>query len=1260
CPSCGTGAVYVYDRAGPGAPWESAGFIPNPAPSYGLFGQSIAISGDRIAIGAPGESFGFADQGVVLLYDYDGGLDNWTETTTLGAGGAGSYQFGWSIDYAPDGTLAIGAPGIDGGVPQNEGQVFVYDGTVTQIDPLVVPTAGVGAELGASVSIDARPGGGHRLAVGAPGNAAGEGLYRVLDDTGGGFVSVDAGTGPAGNRMGQTVVVDGDRVAYNNGTGNANVRSTSDGGATWTTELIASIPRGSYSPASNLQFALEGGTFAVGQPNLNQVQIFRYDGVDWGGALALGGGVDRLLPTGADGDDRAGWSVALDGGSLVAGAPGDDWSGDGFPDAGAVYTADIPVVATFSGTSAGDATAWNDPTNWDVGRVPGPNDTAILPSSVGTVNVVGATPSVSRLITSTGGLVLATGGRLSVIGSPDGPSEIRDGIVRVNLDGGLELVSDLVIDADGILATSYDDLAPVQIDITGTDVEISGNGTIQNDGGIRYSGAGTFTLDDPNMNWSAGPSSLLRADDGTINLSPAAFDWSQGTVSIGAGARVAFDAPVVQGGLGVLEIDVDGAPTDPANFGVIEAAEYGPNGTLRVVLAAPASSGEVYPVIECSSFCNEAEAFDSIDFDPPTVELQPTLIDDAGSVAGIGLVQIDAKLTSPQAIIDAGFGTAIDVFGDTAIVGYDDGPTARAEVLTRDPGTGDWTVEQSLFVGATDINDVAINDQYAVVAAADGVSRYVWDGSSYGTPSFRPVDVPAVDVEGQYLLYVLAGTQAQVVDQTVGSIAEFGDAPGGLTSFGDAVAFVDGYAPGSGQVAIGSPADDTVVVLDAGVGVGGLGNPTTLTGPEGPSNSFGASLAATDGRIAVGEPNNSTTDLDAGAVWVYDASTLTAPDRLEPDSVGDPGYDFGTDVAIVDDRIVAGAPGANPTASQIRDGLAYAFEFDGSDWSQTEQYQAVDLYDGDEFGAAVGLATDHVLIGAPGDANAKGPDAGAVYWYEFAAAPEPPDPADNPTFAKFEFEASSDPTVAVSGTGISTASVSRDIVSGREQNDGSVASTALGSIDVDAPVGTGVESSPIASLTLDETVLAAVDGTSPLDRIPLTDIELRVPITGTSPQEFGGWEYLLERIARARPGDAAAQALVLRPVQNILFGEVKSFDEVAELRLDQLSVAGTPIASLPIASLVLGSTPIASLPIASLEVDGSPVDGWCDAIAAVGSDVACGPGEVVDPVSTTLVELALVGVPIASLPIASLPIASLPIASLAPDGTPIASLPIAS
>ncbi len=71
------------------------------------YGTSVAIDGNRIVVGAPYDNEGGSDSGSVYLYEWDG--TRWQETKIPGFLGSGA-RFGWSVAVSGQ-TLAVGAPG---------------------------------------------------------------------------------------------------------------------------------------------------------------------------------------------------------------------------------------------------------------------------------------------------------------------------------------------------------------------------------------------------------------------------------------------------------------------------------------------------------------------------------------------------------------------------------------------------------------------------------------------------------------------------------------------------------------------------------------------------------------------------------------------------------------------------------------------------------------------------------------------------------------------------------------------------------------------------------------------------------------------------------------------------------------------------------------------------------------------------------------------------------------------------------------------
>ncbi|HEX6737417.1 MAG TPA: hypothetical protein VF310_03990, partial [Vicinamibacteria bacterium] len=95
------GAVWVYTRDGAG--WALQQRIANPRSVGDNFGTSVAIAGDVLAVGAPGDSVGF-NTGIVYVFARSGA--SWALQQRLIAGSSVDMA-GWSVALSGD-TLAVG------------------------------------------------------------------------------------------------------------------------------------------------------------------------------------------------------------------------------------------------------------------------------------------------------------------------------------------------------------------------------------------------------------------------------------------------------------------------------------------------------------------------------------------------------------------------------------------------------------------------------------------------------------------------------------------------------------------------------------------------------------------------------------------------------------------------------------------------------------------------------------------------------------------------------------------------------------------------------------------------------------------------------------------------------------------------------------------------------------------------------------------------------------------------------------------------
>ncbi len=175
-PTAGQGAAFVYDWDGDS--WvRDASALVRPDGTPPRFGASVAISGDRIAVGAPGTAEGVIAGAVVT---FETPTADGVTVPSVSTAEAGDDLFGASV--ALEGTtLVVGAPGFDAPQP-DAGAAYVFDLVTdawTQRGSLSIDTVR-SADAGTSVALSSD---GLTIAVGAPGHGA-----AVDENTGGVFV----------------------------------------------------------------------------------------------------------------------------------------------------------------------------------------------------------------------------------------------------------------------------------------------------------------------------------------------------------------------------------------------------------------------------------------------------------------------------------------------------------------------------------------------------------------------------------------------------------------------------------------------------------------------------------------------------------------------------------------------------------------------------------------------------------------------------------------------------------------------------------------------------------------------------------------------------------------------------------------------------------------------------------------------------------------------------------------------------------------
>ncbi len=343
------GVAYVFTKDSDDAWSQAATLTASDGAANDEFGISVAIDGNTIVVGARQDD---TRNGAAYVFTRpDGG---WTSTTTAAkltaSDGEEDDRFGHSVAVVGD-TLVVGAYGDDGnGDDGNRGAAYVFTKTgaawtsTTTAAKLIASDGAANDELGISVAID-----GDTVVVGAH--------LHDIDDNGSSILNAGAAyvftkptdgwtgntegakftapDGAANDEFGVSVAIDVDAVVVgahlhdvgaNANAGAAYVFTRDSNSGKWgqPVKLIAS--NGDPGDGFGKSVAVDGTTAVVGAylddrdnaaSDTGSTYVFARKLGVWSQTLNLAG-------PGPDQNDRLGYSVAVDDGTLMAGAPQDD------------------------------------------------------------------------------------------------------------------------------------------------------------------------------------------------------------------------------------------------------------------------------------------------------------------------------------------------------------------------------------------------------------------------------------------------------------------------------------------------------------------------------------------------------------------------------------------------------------------------------------------------------------------------------------------------------------------------------------------------------------------------------------------------------------------------------------------------------------------------------------------------------------------------------------------------------------------------
>ena len=351
------GRAVVYERSG--TQWQQRAVLMSPHWWTHLvdeFGYAVAISGDRIAVGAPRFD---GERGKVYLFERDPSTNTWHEAgDVVPTFPLPGVKFGFSVDLDGD-RLVVGAPHTPDAYENPAGMVHIFD-LSTGDEATFVASDGGDNKFGWSVSIS-----GDWAAVGAPETDFGllsdqplfdAGQVEVFHFRGPGYTWQDAWVRhrrmndsdvdiPAGGRFGTAVSLRGELLVVGAPNVNRAYLYTFDtAGNAWSRhryrELYTGFGRFGAAVATDGQDVFVGAPYSSGyegggyKDEIYKGEVFAF--------MRRNGWTDpqRLLASTGAAEDHFGSAVAAFGDDVVVGAPQDD---DVKVDAGAAFTYVLPL-----------------------------------------------------------------------------------------------------------------------------------------------------------------------------------------------------------------------------------------------------------------------------------------------------------------------------------------------------------------------------------------------------------------------------------------------------------------------------------------------------------------------------------------------------------------------------------------------------------------------------------------------------------------------------------------------------------------------------------------------------------------------------------------------------------------------------------------------------------------------------------------------------------------------------------------------------
>jgi hypothetical protein len=340
--------------------------------------------------------------------------------------------------------------------------------------------------------------------------------------------------------------------------------------------------------------------------------------------------------------------------------------------------------------------------------------------------------------------------------------------------------------------------------------------------------------------------------------------------------------------------------------------------------------------------------------------------DDGTGAAGAGSAYLYDAVTgnllrtfnNPTPAVGDDFGLSVSLSGNRVLVGA--------------PGDGTKAVGAGsayLFDAATGNLLRSFHNPTPSAGDAFGWSLSVWGGQVLVGAPYD--DTGATDAGSAYLYDAASGSLLHTLNNP---------APAATDLFGWSVSM------SANQMLAAAPLDDSgaadtgsVYLFDAATAnlLHTLNNPTPAV-----NDGFGNAVSLSGNRVLVGALNDDTGATDAGSAYLFDTTgnllrTFNNPTPAPVDL-------FGYAVSLSGDRVLVGTPFDSTGGTYA--GSAYLY--DGPTGKLLNTLTNPTPANGDQFGYAVSVSGERMLVGAPFD-DAGADNAGSAYLFGYTAGPQP-------------------------------------------------------------------------------------------------------------------------------------------------------------------------------------------------------------------------------------------------------------------------------